>query len=167
MGQFYHSNISWRIEPVISSDAKADLNCLPLNLSHFGLNLPITVSPASAQIQMPIKDSNAPAVGVMAHLDTGASRTTISIKLAEFLDLTPTGLVPVITAGGVHKMTTFAIDLYFPSCNLSPILNLPVCSCHLDYDVDNPSSNERRKFAVLIGRGSSLIFRTRYSCPKF
>ncbi|MDR2729113.1 MAG: hypothetical protein LBB56_08255, partial [Chitinispirillales bacterium] len=81
-----------------------------------------------------------------------ASKTTISVKLAEYLDLVPTGLVSVITAGGIHKMTTFAIDLYFPSCNLSPILNLPVCSCHLDYDVNNPSSNERGKFAVLIGR---------------
>ncbi|MDR2728156.1 MAG: hypothetical protein LBB56_03420, partial [Chitinispirillales bacterium] len=66
MGQFYHSNISWRIEPAVFSDTKVDLTYLPLNLSHFGVNLPVTVSPASAQMQMPDRDSNALTVGVMA-----------------------------------------------------------------------------------------------------
>ena len=152
MGYFYHSNVTWRIEPQFLPNTQLDFAVHATTLAHFGLNLPITVSSASLHSPMDGKERNAHAIGVMAHLDTGASVTVISADLAKYLNLNPTGAAPIVTAGGIHKMATFAVDLHFPSCNLSSIINLPVSSCHLDYDVSDPSLNERGKFAVLIGR---------------
>jgi hypothetical protein len=152
MGYFYHSNVIWGAEPQFPPNTRLDFAAHAATLAHFGLNLPISVSSASLYSPKDGKERNAPTIGVMAHLDTGASVTVISVDLAKYLKLNPTGAVPVVTAGGIHKMATFVVDLHFPSCNLSSIINLPVSSCYLDYNVSDQSLNERGKFAVLIGR---------------
>jgi hypothetical protein len=110
--------------------------------------MPVAVSPSAPE---PSPDRAVRSTAVMAHLDTGASITSIDISLAEYLDLKPTGFSRYLTAGGIQKMPTYVIDLYFPQCSLKPIINLPIGSCYLKFDV-NGDQKDPEKFALLIGR---------------
>jgi hypothetical protein len=61
----------------------------------------------------------------MAHLDTGASVTSIDRALAQYLNLMPTGQSIIRTAAGPQSMPTFVIDLSFRA-DLSPFFNLQI-----------------------------------------
>jgi hypothetical protein len=89
----------------------------------------------------------------MAHLDTGASITSIDINLAKYLKLAPTGQSTSRTAAGPQSTPDFVIDLSFRTA-LSPFLNLQIGSCDLGFDVQQCLSdpNNSRNFGILIGR---------------
>jgi hypothetical protein len=67
----------------------------------------------------------------MAHLDTGASTTSIDITLAKHLGLISTGQSTSGTAAGPQSMPTFVIDFRGA---LSPFQNLQIGSCKLGFD---------------------------------
>ncbi|MDR1829560.1 MAG: retroviral-like aspartic protease family protein [Candidatus Fibromonas sp.] len=144
MGSFHSQPFSLNITPALSSDAQVGVVVSPLQLLMSGLNLQVAISTASADLQNPGFDKNSiSAEVVIAHFDTGASRTSIDIKLAKKLKLMPTGPSTVYTANGPVKMPAYAIDLHFPNTNLMPFINLPIGSCNLA---------GQKNFSILLGR---------------
>jgi hypothetical protein len=89
----------------------------------------------------------------MAHLDTGASITSIDISLAKHLKLIPTGQSVSKTAKGPQLMPDFVIDLSFRA-TLSPFFNLQIGSCDLGFNLQQCLSdpNDSVNFGILIGR---------------
>jgi hypothetical protein len=124
----------------------------PVLLSWLGLNLQVLISTASAFSQYRQNEAaDKPSITIMAHLDTGASKTAIDIKLADYLNLNVLGEETIHTAGGPHGVKTYAIDLQFPNTDLTGFMNLQINSCHLPFDIA-ANLNDPRNFGLLIGR---------------
>jgi hypothetical protein len=89
----------------------------------------------------------------MAHLDTGASKTSIDINLAKYLNLVSTGQSKSKTAGGIRVTPDFVIDLGFRA-PLRPFPNLQIGSCDLGLDLQKclANPNDPTNFGILIGR---------------
>jgi len=109
-----------------------------------GLNISVLVSTAS--VYRTPNDLSVNSSQILAHFDTGATKTSIDIGLARLLDLIPIGESPSHTAAGLRQATNFVVDLSFPATNLQPFKNLQISSCELA----NP--NIPLKFKMLLGR---------------
>ena len=123
-----------------------------LPLLQSGFCLPVEISTASVFRRSP---QNCPlsSVVVTALFDTGASSTSIDIKLAQSLNLFAIGQANQLTAAGVQTMPTFAVDISFPSTKLSPFYNLRVGSCNLGFDLtDKGNLPNPQNMGLLIGR---------------
>jgi hypothetical protein len=116
----------------------------PFPLILDGVNIPVLVSTAS--VYRTPNDQSVNSIQILAHFDTGATKTSIDIGLARQLDLIPIGESPSHTAAGLRQATDFVIDLSFPAANLQPFKNLQISSCELV----NP--NIPLKFKMLLGR---------------
>lgn len=152
MGFLHYSNLGISINPPPSSGMQIGIlhSSSPLSLS--GLNFPVTISTANTYLQSPNFDKTlAFSMTVMAHLDTGASMTSIDTKLAKHLKLFPTSISKSHTAGGLITVPNFAVNLSFPTTNLMSFTNLPISSCNLPFDFKG-NMNDPKNFAVLIGR---------------
>jgi hypothetical protein len=116
------------------------------------MNIPVEISTATV-FKTPQNNVSSSSVLTMAHLDTGASVTSIDITLAKHLNLIPTGSSTIRTAAGPKSVPTFVIDLSFRA-DLSPFPNLQIGSCDLGFDlsqcISNP--NDSGNFGILIGR---------------
>jgi hypothetical protein len=130
------------------------LNLSPLHLVLSGLNIVVEISTASASRQ-----GSAPSalstITAMGHFDTGATKTSIDIKLAKYLKLISTGQSLSYTASGPQIMPNFAVDIAFPNTELSPFANLRISSCKLiKFDLSKALSNpnDTTNFGILIGR---------------
>ena len=110
-----------------------------------GLNFSILVSTASVY-RSPNDPHTIKTAQILAHFDTGATKTSIDIELAQQLNLIPIGESPSHTAAGLRQATDFVIDLSFPGTNLQPFQNLHISSCELT----NPAIP--LPFKMLIGR---------------
>jgi hypothetical protein len=117
-------------------------------LEYSGLTFPAIVSPGSVYKTDAASQSS---LAVKAHLDTGASVTSIDINLASSMGLVPVGATQLRTAGGVVEFSNFIINLQFPTATLAPRINLPICSCDMGFDPSKPPGDPRN-FGVLIGR---------------
>jgi hypothetical protein len=117
-----------------------------------GMNIPVEISTATV-FKNPPSNISSSSVLAMAHLDTGASITSIDIALAKHLNLIPTGQSFSRTAAGTQSMPTFVIDLTFQG-DLSPFFNLQIGSCNLGFDLSPQSlaNPNDRNFGILIGR---------------
>ena len=131
MGSIRSLNICYQASPI------------PLMLG--GFNLPVIVSTASA-FQIPNNPQSVKTMQIVAHFDTGASKTSIDLELAKQLNLIPTGETPSNTAAGLRKAIDFVIDLNFPGASLSPFRNLQISSCELSTPIMS------LPFKMLIGR---------------
>jgi hypothetical protein len=120
-------------------------------LAQRGCNLQVEVGTASAFVASPEERRS---LVVWAHLDTGASQTTISLRLAAQLGLTQIGVVSSHTAGGRVTNPTYAIDLAFVGATLAPRIDLHVGSCVLPFDPARhvAAPNDATNFGVLLGR---------------
>ncbi|MDR2591551.1 MAG: retropepsin-like domain-containing protein [Chitinispirillales bacterium] len=118
-------------------------------LASHGLNMPVVISPHGVDLS---SDKATYPVVVSAHLDTGASVTSIDIDLALQLGLKPTGVSQFLTAGGPHEMPSFVVDLDFPESSLKSVKMLPISSCRLMYDGADGNHVNPDNFAILIGR---------------
>jgi hypothetical protein len=116
------------------------------------MNIPVEISTA-AVFKSPQNNVSPFSILAMAHLDTGASVTSIDIALAKHLNLIPMGLSTSGTAAGPQSMPTFVIDLSF-RVDLSPFPNLQIGSCKLGFDLQQclANPNDLRNFGILIGR---------------
>lgn len=123
----------------------------PQVLANFGLHLLVEVSTASAFIKKEIPKQSIPVMGL---LDTGATRTSIDITLAEKLKLIPIGASKSLTAAGLKKTNDYAIDLTFIGTKLQSILNLKVGSCTLNFNLEKSQGNvnDPTNIGLLIGR---------------
>jgi len=152
MGAFYKHNVNININPPISPESQIRISTSPSPLLFVGLNLPVVISTASLYLENPnFNKVLTSSITVLAHLDTGASKTSIHIGLAQFLNLIPTGSLQSATAGGLITMPTFAIDLHFPNTNLASFINLQIGSCNLNFNM-NGDLNDPNNFAILLGR---------------
>ena len=154
MAILQHFNFGVNINPPPPTGSQINVNVSPLMLQLFGFNIPVEILTATADRQPP---SPLPlnSIIVMAHVDTGASITSIDISLAEHLNLEATGELTNITAGGAKDMPRFAIDLCFPNTKLSPFINLGIGSCNLvTFNIQQCllSPHNPQNFGILIGR---------------
>ena len=145
MGSFRIHNIGVQASPALPSNTKISINFTPFPLQFNGLNLPVLVSTASVY-KVPNDPNSIKTAQILAHFDTGASKTSIDLELAKRLGFIPVGESPSHTAAGLRQTTDFVIDLSFPSSNLQPFINLQISSCELS----NPVMP--LQFQMLLGR---------------
>ena len=153
MAQFsyFHPNIS--ITPLPSQQTRANLSFSPVPLSVFGLNIAVSVStPSLEKLQNPNVEIRT--ATILAHFDTGASKTSIDTALAERLGLVAVGLSEIHTAAGSVLMPNFAVDISFPGTKLQPFINIPISSCKLNVKMDQNGeiAMSPQNFGLLIGR---------------
>ena len=152
MGAFTSINFGIEINPPLPPGVQIGVRSSPHPLRFLGLNLPVGISTASVDVQSPNFDkAKAASTVVFAHLDTGASVTSIDIQLAEMLQLIPTGVSQSFTANGSSTMPAFAIDLMFPNTSLTPFINLSISSCKLNFNLNN-KDRYPKNFGLLLGR---------------
>lgn len=125
----------------------------PYPLVNAGFNIPVSVS-ISSSIKLANPSQEFKTVTVMAHFDTGASRTNIDIGLAEYMGLIPTGMGSSSTANGSAVTPNYAVDIAFPNSSLSPFFNLPIRSCQLPFELgpNGEMAVKAGNFGILIGR---------------
>jgi hypothetical protein len=141
-----------KITPPPEDGTQVGLNFSPRDLQLFGFNLPVEISTASIFRKPPL---NMPISSIMvtAHFDTGASVTSIDIELAKHLKLFAMGQSENRTASGPQVMPNFAVDINFPTTELSPFFNLLIGSCRLDFDLaNNMNPSKPQNMGILIGR---------------
>ena len=120
-----------------------------------GCNILVEVSTASAFVAQKMNPVSKKTIAVMAHLDTGASLTTLDKRLADWLQLTSTGDSPISTANGVVLTPNYAIDISFLNTRLRSIQNLQVSSCQIgNFNLENAikKTDDPMNFGLLIGR---------------
>jgi len=145
MGSLRLYNIGFQTSPPMPSNTKVSITTAPFPLMIEGLNISVLISTASAY-RLPNDPKSVKTSQILAHFDTGATKTSIDIELAKELNLIPIGESPSHTAAGLRQATDFVIDLSFPGTNLQPFINLQISSCKLT----NPTVP--LKFQMLIGR---------------
>jgi len=145
MGSIRSLSIGVQTSPPLPSTTRVNFNVSPIPLMLSGFNIPVIVSTASAY-HIPNNPQSVKTAQIMAHFDTGASKTSIDVELAKQLDLIPTGESPSNTAAGMRQAIDFVIDLNFPGASLHPFKNLQISSCELT----NPTMP--LTFKMLIGR---------------
>jgi hypothetical protein len=152
MGIFNHHSFGFNITPPLPPGSKILTRVDPTQLRLMGMNIPVEISTATV-FRKPPNSVSLSSVLVMAHLDTGASNTSIDITLAKSLKLIPTGQSISKTAAGPSLMPNFVIDLSF-RVPLSPFFNLQIGSCDLGFDLQQCLSNPNNlgNFGILIGR---------------
>lgn len=151
MGQFSSFSIGAKANTKLPEGLKLETTPIPLMQS--GFNLLVTIAPPSlARKSSP--EAEEKSITVMAHFDTGASKTNIDHQIAKLLGLSAVGIAHQHTAGGLIETSEYAVDLSFPSASLKPFHNLRVSSCKLPFKVDDAGKMELSKnnFGVLIGR---------------
>jgi hypothetical protein len=152
MGILNHLNFGFNITPPVPPDSKILARVDSTQLRLMGMNIPVEISTA-AVFRKPPNSVPLSSILVMAHLDTGASITSIDIALAKHLNLVPTGQSTSRTAAGPSNMPDFVIDLSFRA-SLSPFPNLQIGSCDLGFNLQQCLSdpNNPGNFGILIGR---------------
>ena len=136
----------------LPAGAKLQLSFDHVPLMHQGFNIVVSIS--APKSHDPSKEQDIKTATVMAHFDTGASRTSIDTKLANFLGLVPVGAGIVHTAGGSVQMPNYAVDISFPRSRLSPFISIPIGSCNLPFKIEESGSIQisPQNFGLLLGR---------------
>ena len=125
----------------------------PAALSEAGFVFPVTVQTPSF-LCVPPFFKTLKTVTVMALLDTGTLRTSVSDVIATALELKPVGFSKMNTAAGVKTFPDYIIDILFANNGIKGFADLMVGSCSLPYNNNPPNGNVMAKsnFGVLIGR---------------
>jgi hypothetical protein len=154
MGSFVHYNVDINITPPTVAGTRVATSLSPTALLNIGFNIPLEIVTATI-FRQPPNQTPLSSIVVMAHFDTGASRTSIDINLAKHLNLQPIGQSLSYTAAGPQLMPDYAVDIGFPNTNLSPFKNLKIGSCQLiTFNLQNSLSNQNdpNNFGILLGR---------------
>ena len=153
MGQsgYFHPQINLFPQP--PEGTNVHLSFTPEYLVRSGLSIPILIStPALAKL----KDTSIEVrtATIYALFDTGATKTSIDVGLAQHLALAAVGMSTISTAAGLAVTPDFVADISFPGTPLRPFANIPVGSCTL-----NPKKDDNghiivspTNIAALIGR---------------
>ncbi|MCL2252647.1 MAG: hypothetical protein FWC12_12145 [Treponema sp.] len=145
MGSIRSHYINFQTIPPLPQGSVVNFNVSNIPLLFNGLNIQVIVSTATA-FHNPNNPQSIKSSQILAHFDTGASKTSIDIELAKHLSLIPTEESPSNTAAGLRQATDFVIDLSFPGASLQSFRNLQISSCELS----NPVMS--LPFKMLIGR---------------
>lgn len=114
-----------------------------------GVLLQITVLPGGHLNKAIRSNSEESPIGVMGApvsglLDTGADRTCVSRRLAQSLNLPPSGKIPVSGATGVNEMNQYMIDLLLKFGRSSIAIT--------EHTVTEFTSNSTTSYDMLVGR---------------
>jgi hypothetical protein len=152
MGIFNQHSIGFNITPPLPPGSKILTKVDSIQLRLMGMNIPVEISTATV-FRKPPNNVSLSSVLAMAHLDTGASITSIDIKLAKHLNLVSTGQSISGTAAGPLSAPNFVIDLSFRA-PLSSFPNLQIGSCDLGFDLQQclANPNDPKNFGILLGR---------------
>ena len=125
----------------------------PFNLRSLGYNMLVQVSLASILEKQNLDKPIKPFI-VSAHLDTGASVTTIDMNLAKHIELYSVGESPIKTASDMVVTSDYAVNISFVNSPLKAIENLRVSSCNLRTNLQECIKEEYRheNMGLLIGR---------------
>ena len=166
MGHLNAHNFGFQIVPAPVAGTAVNVQINSLALLQLGMNLMVEISTASA-FRQPPNPQPLKSMAVMAHLDTGASRTSIDQQLAIDLGLTQTGVGNSMTAAGQHTSPNYAIDLAFVGTNLKTIINLQVGSCKLPFDKTKHQANQSdpTNFGLLLGRDIMQLWHITWHGP--
>lgn len=141
-----------RTNPALPSGTSISLAFTPQPLVQSGFNFPVSISAASL-LKRTSPAEGTKTITVMAHFDTGASKTSIDTGLADYIGLVPVGMAPIHTAAGLTQMPNYAVDISFPNTGLKPFINLPISSCKLPLKIGNDGiAVSPQNFGILIGR---------------
>lgn len=154
MAHYNHFNLGFNITPTPASGTTVGIQQSHVMLAQVGFNLMVEISTASAFLNVgnPIPRKT---IAVMAHLDTGASLTSIDHSVAQHLGLITIGQQRIGTASGLSIVNNYAIDLAFLGTTLRGVQNMQITSCQLPHfnlqeTLLNP--NVAKNFGMLIGR---------------
>lgn len=167
MSHHNHFSIGFNITPTPPTGTRVGINWTSAPLAQLGLNFLIEISTASAFLNI----QNPPprrTIAVMAHLDTGASLTSIDSSIATHLGLIPTGHSRIATAAGFAQVSNYATDLAFINSSLKSIQNLQISSCQLPhFNLNNALQNPNvpQNFGVLIGRDIMSLWNITWHGP--
>ena len=146
MAVYFKPMFQMDADPPINPDTKVTISMGPQQMAHNGFNIPVVITDVPLEKDALPKKSKL----VMAHLDTGASHTTIDEKLAAELGLVPIGSSLMYTAAGPKDVKSYAISISFPDTGLRGY-RLTVNDCILPYD-ETSGGLHPNNFAVLLGR---------------
>jgi hypothetical protein len=154
MSHYTFNAFKFSLNPKPPEETKVSLQFNAVTLLNYGFNMPCQIATSTAFVEKNENPEPLRTAIVIAHFDTGASKTSIDINLAKHLGLIATGMSPQRTAGGVRIYPTYAIDLAFLNTNLSPYPNLQIGSCDLGIDLATYEQNplSLKNMGLLIGR---------------
>ena len=146
------SRSSIRVEPADPKQKVPQIHISgdPGALSRLGFVMRVVVSATSTGADAESKDPPK-SIMVNALLDTGATQTSIDLKIAKELGLNPIGFIPIGTAGGKRTSAIYVADVAFPNTGFSPRKTMPVGSCDLSFDPEVGLSSTQN-IGALIGR---------------
>ena len=136
------------VNPPLPPGTQVSFGTSPVPLIRFGYNMAVEVATATAFRQnttaQPLKTTM-----LMAHLDTGATRTSIDSKLAQSLQLIPTGIGTFQSAGGPRTTPNYAIDLAFVNTQLKSICSLIKFSSNYLRAIFGPQRSKMYKLCMI------------------
>ena len=153
MPHVHHLSTQLNFSPALPEKTQVTIAASPFSLMQSGFNIPVSISTASS-VRSANPKTKVDTIIVMAHFDTGASKTSIDQNLAKRLNLSAVGLSPVNTAAGIVHTPNYAVDISFPGTRLAPFINLPINSCNLSLKIgdDGNIPLSPKNFGLLIGR---------------
>jgi len=166
LAHLFQHNAELQFNPPLQKGAKVTFATSPVPLVRLGYNTPVEITTASAFRQGP-KPVPLKTIVVMAHLDTGASISSLDQNLAQHLQLITTGVGTVNTAGGPRITNNYAIDLSFVNTQLKRIQNLHIGSCQLNFQFSKhkKNPNDPSNFGFLIGRDIMALWQVVWHGP--
>jgi len=166
MAHYTQHSFNLNVNPPLPKGTQVAVGTSAVSLQRFGFNMPIEISTASA-FRQGANPAQLKTITVMAHFDTGASRTSIDDGLAQHLGLIPTGVGTIRTAAGPKTMNNYAVDVAFLNTQLHGLLNLQVGACDLGFDLakNQANPNDITNFGVLIGRDIMSLWHITWHGP--
>lgn len=155
MAHLFKFSLGLNINPPLTPGTTVGLQNSPIPLLQVGFNMLVELSIASVFLKSINPPTLNKTITVMAHFDTGASRTSIEHSIASHLGLIATGQQQIGTANGFAQSNNYALDIAFLNTPFSGVQNLQVSSCTLPhFNLKNclRNPNQETNFGILIGR---------------
>jgi hypothetical protein len=146
MAHYTQFQAQLKVDPPLPPESKVSVASSAHTLMTIGFNLPVIIT----SIPLDKEERQPKSALVMAHFDTGASGTSIDVKLAQELELFPIGKTNMQTAAGIKEVSKYLVSVSFPNSQLKGY-KLSVSDCNLPYN-GNPTDMNPQNFCVLLGR---------------
>ena len=167
MSHVNHLNLELQAGKDASGNSVTTVRQSPLALMRQGFNRSLEVATATAFVQKQPDPLPLKTITLVGHFDTGASQTSIDYKVAQHLNLIPTGQITIRTAGGAKGVDTFVIDVAFVNTGLRSVRNLRISSCDLGFSFERYAQdpNIATNFGILMGRDIMSLWNVTWHGP--
>jgi len=150
----YQIGYKVHLTPKPSEDTTVQLILDSNELAQYGMNIHAVVTTPAILCEPPFSMEKK-AITVIAHLDTGASITSIDERIAQYLGLISIGKSSSQTANGIVQTNNYFADIIFSSSQqMRPFQNVPISSCYLPYkmNINDIDYLSKTNIGLLIGR---------------